>query len=64
VEEVNASKGSSDERINMFSTQVDLGLSAAVREYVVVSKLAQYKLRIIGVSSKVLEAMKTLAQTP
>ena len=61
MQEVNATKGSGDERVDSTSLQVDLGVRAAMREDLVIAKLTKSKFAIVAVSAEVLRELSTTA---
>jgi hypothetical protein len=61
MEEVNTSECARHERISVLSTKVDASLYSHVRKDIMVTKLAQYKLSIVGMGSEIFEAVQSLA---
>lgn len=57
VEEIDSSKGTSDEWVDLFAIEVDLGSSTTVCKDIMVSKLYECKLTVIGMSTKVLSQL-------
>lgn len=62
MQEIDATKGTSYQWKYLFATQVDHSLGANMGEYVVESKLAEGKLRVVCVRAEVFEAMEALAE--
>jgi hypothetical protein len=60
VEEVNASKRASYERISVLSAEVDASSYAYVRKYIMISHLTQYELGVVSMGSEVFEAVQSL----
>lgn len=60
MDEVNGTKGASDEGKYPSALEVDLRVNAAMRKHLVVPKLPQRKLAVIAVSREVLQGMKRL----
>jgi hypothetical protein len=61
MKKVNSAKGASDQGEDTMSSDINLCLRATVREDVTIAKFAERELAVIGMSSKIFHAMKTLA---